>query len=159
MGGWDEEVWYSLYQMAVLRERLGQDPANVAHNYLLAYQHRPTRAEPLYALSRFYRERGQHANSHLFSSVAVKMTRPADILFLDDTVYDWRALDEYCISSYWVGNPKEGLKAADRLLKEGKLPRSERTRVEANRAFCLKKLASAAGPGRSKIIARKKRKR
>ena len=66
--------------------------------------------------------------------------RPADILFLDDSVYDWRALDEYAISAYWVGNFEEGLKANDRLLEEGKLPTSEQERVEANKSFCVEQL-------------------
>jgi glycosyltransferase involved in cell wall biosynthesis len=142
MGGWAEEVWYSLFQVAVLRERLGHDSGTVVDNYLRAYQNRPTRAEPLCALARYYRERGQLHNAHLFSSVAAKLPRPDDILFMDDTVYDWRALDEYCVSSYWVGDPKDGLDAADRLLEEGKLPASERARIEENRTFCIQKLAT-----------------
>lgn len=143
MGGWEEEVWYSLYQVAVLRERLALTPTTIVSDYLRAYQYRPIRAEPLVALARYYRERGEHYNAHLFSSVAVKLPRPADILFLDDTVYDWHALDEYCISSYWVGDPRDGLSAADRLLTEGKLPQTEQARVQANRAFCVQKLANA----------------
>ena len=138
---------------------MGQDPGTVVESYLRAYQNRPTRAEPLCALARYYRERGQHANAHLFSSVAVKVSRPADILFLDDTVYEWRALDEYCISSYWVGDPREGLKAADRLLKQGKLPQTQRARVEANRAFCLQKLANVARHEHGKSNGRKKKSR
>ena len=47
MGGWAEEVWYALYQVAVLRERLGGDFAPALEAYLRAHQYRPQRAEPL----------------------------------------------------------------------------------------------------------------
>jgi tetratricopeptide (TPR) repeat protein len=86
--GWDEEVWYSLYQAAVLRELLGQSPALVVSAFLRAYQNRPSRAEPLCALARYHREREQFAIAHVFASAAMQMNRPADILFLDDSVYD-----------------------------------------------------------------------
>ncbi len=142
MQGWDEEVWYSLYQAAVLRELLGQNSTLVVDGFLRAYQNRPTRAEPLCALARYHRERKQFAIAHLFAGAAMQMARPADILFLDDSVYDWRVLDEYSVSSYWVGQFEAALKATERLLSEGKLPSSESARVEENKAFCLQQLAS-----------------
>ena len=83
---------------------------------------------------------GEHAVAHLFASAAFDHPAPADILFLDDSVYAWRILDEYAISAYWVGKYEESLRANDRLLAEGKLPATERPRVEKNRAFCLGKL-------------------
>lgn len=144
MHGWDEEVWYSLYQVAVLRDLLHQDRSMVIDCHLRAYQQRPTRAEPLCALARYHRERGEFAIAHLFASAAMRIARPADILFLDDSVYDWRVLDEYSVASYWVGRFDDALRATDRLLCEGKLPASERERVEKNRAFCLRHLAPSS---------------
>ncbi len=144
MSGWDEEAWYSLYQVAVLRERLAQEPSLIVAAYLHAYQHRPTRAEPLCALARYHRERKQFALAHLFSSAAMQIVRPADILFLDDSVYDWRIIDEYAVSAYWLGRFGDALKAVDRLLSENKLPSSELARVEKNKAFCVQQLAVQA---------------
>jgi glycosyltransferase involved in cell wall biosynthesis len=144
LGGWAEEVWYSLYQSAILRERLKQPRATVTDSYLRAYQFRPARAEPLCELARYYRQQSQHALSHLFASVAIKTPRPDDSLFLDDSVYDWRAKDEYATSLYWVGKPKEALNLIDDLLADRHLPLSERARVKANREYCV--IATAAKP-------------
>jgi glycosyltransferase involved in cell wall biosynthesis len=139
MGGWDEEIWYSRFQIAVLHERRG-DWDRALPAYLAAFQYRPTRLEPLCELARHYRVAQEHALAHLFASAAVDRPAPGDILFLDDSVYAWRALDEYAISAYWVGKYEESLRANDRLLTEGKLPATERARIEQNRAFCLGKL-------------------
>ena len=139
MGGWAEEVWYSRYQIAVLHERRG-DWNRALPAYLGAFQYRPTRLEPLCELARHYRVAGEHAVAHLFASAAVDHPAPTDILFLDDSVYAWRILDEYAISAYWVGKYEESLRANDRLLAEGKLPATERLRIEKNRAFSVGKL-------------------
>jgi glycosyltransferase involved in cell wall biosynthesis len=152
MAGWDEEVWYSLFQIAVLRERLKHAPAEVLAAGLRAYQYRPARAEPLCQLARYYRARGEFAIAHLFAAAACRIARPTDILFVDEAVYSWRALDELAISAFYVGQREQGLAAANRLLREGKLPEAERARVQANRAFYLPS-------GGEQATAREKRKR
>ena len=58
MPGWDEETWHARYQAALLVERLGGTPADVAHAYLETWNARPVRAEPLVQLARWHRSRG-----------------------------------------------------------------------------------------------------
>lgn len=140
-GGWEEEVWYSLFQVGVLEERAGHFPRAVAA-HLEAYAKRPTRAEPLVALARLHREREQWAPAHLFAERALNTPEPDDILFLDTAAYRWRALDEYAIASFWVGEYAASLKAHDELLKNPNLPRDQRSRVERNREFCVQKLGA-----------------
>ena len=139
LGGWDEEVWHSLFQIATLYDRSG-DWEQALPAYLNAYDYRPMRLEPLYELARHYREARKFAVAHLYASAALNRPKPNDILFLDESVYAWRILDEYAVSAYWVAKFDESLCANDRLLTEGKLPDSERARVEKNREFCLGKL-------------------
>jgi len=143
MGGFPEEVWYSLFQLGVLHERRGGDFAPALAAYLRAYQYRPTRAEPLCELARHHRQRKEYALAFLFASAAVEIPRPPDIHFLDERVYDWRALDEYAIAAYYVGRYRESIQAADRLLSSGKLPTSERSRVEENRRFGVERVNTA----------------
>lgn len=140
MGGWSEEVWYSLYEVAKLSERLGDDAAVITQRYLDAYQARPSRAEPLVELARLFRERKQFALAHLFASKAKDTPRPGDILFLDAAAYDWRALDEYAVASYWVGNYRECAKSCETLLNTPALPYNHLARVTENLNFALAKL-------------------
>ncbi|MGB8339867.1 MAG: glycosyltransferase [Burkholderiales bacterium] len=135
MPGWDEETWYSLYEIGRMNERLAKPAAEVQGTYLAAYQFRPQRAEPLYQLARYHRERQEYALAYLFARQANTIPRPSDKLFVDDSVYQWRNLDELSVAASWVGAKQEGKQAIDRLIGEQHLPASERPRVEGNLRF------------------------
>lgn len=135
MGGWDEEVWFSRFQVAVLRERRGDAPTLVREAFLNAYQTRPTRAEPLCELARYHRLRGEFALAHLFAQQAAQMAKPTDGLFVDESVYAWRALDELVVSAYYVGAIEQGRRALVRLMEEARFPEHERARIAGNRQY------------------------
>jgi tetratricopeptide (TPR) repeat protein len=140
MGGWPEEVWYSLYERARLADRLSEDDdATIAH-YLRAFESRPQRAEAPCDLARSLRLRDRPAAAYPFARAASDIPRPKDILFIDDSVYAWRALDEFGVAAYYAGLYKEGLAANKRLLSGRALPKSERARVQKNLEFCREKL-------------------
>jgi glycosyltransferase involved in cell wall biosynthesis len=132
MGGWDEEVWYSLYQVGRLSETLGADCATIVQAYLAAFQNRPSRAEPLYQLARFHRARGEFALAYMFARHGAAIPRPSDTLFVEEDVYRWRLLDEVGTAGYYVGAMADGRNAILRLLAEGHIPNSDRPRIEGN---------------------------
>jgi glycosyltransferase involved in cell wall biosynthesis len=132
MGGFEEEVFYARYQLGVIAERLGEDPATVSRAYLEAYASRPTRAEPLVALARYHRLRGEYALAMLYARPAAALPKPADVLFVDAATYDWQALDEVSVSAYYAGPHDEGLAATRALLASARLPEAMRARVEDN---------------------------
>lgn len=136
MGGWAEEQWYAALQLGILHERLGQE-AKTVDAYLRAFELRPSRAEPLYELSRHYRERSKYHLGHLFAKRALEIPKPDDILFLDESVYSWRILDEFSICAFYVNDRVQGRHAVERLLSEGHLPAEHRARVEKNRDFLM----------------------
>ena len=135
MGGWEEERWFSLFQVAALEERLGAEPAAVREAYLAAYQMRPTRAEPLCELARYHRLRGEFALAHLYAQQAAAIAYPADALFVDSAVYAWRSFDELVVNAYYANALDQGRAALRRLLEERKFPASEQARIEGNKAF------------------------
>lgn len=140
MGGWDEETWYSLYQIGVLRERCGDAPYAVCAAYLRAFEFRPTRAEPLYQLARYLREKGRFALAHLYAERASKIERPSDMLFLDASVYEWKAIDELAICEYWAGECSEAAETNRYLLSSHRsIPSDDIERIKKNLAFCEEK--------------------
>jgi len=72
MAGWDEENWYSRYQLARLAAVQGHPAPDVTHAYLAAYEARPRRAEPLIALARWHRLRGEWALAYLYARAATE---------------------------------------------------------------------------------------
>lgn len=142
MGGWDEELWYARLEVAKLSARLRAPAEEVVSAYLAAYEARPSRAESLSYLATYLRESKRVVAAYPFARVALEIPRPSDRLFVDDSVYAWRAKDEFAVAAYWVGNYRDALVANEALLAGKELPASERPRIEANIGFCRSKLKS-----------------
>ena len=114
MGGWDEELWYSLYQVARLQHRLGFAWALVLDAYLRAYELRPTRVEPIYQIARFYRENGRYHLGYLFSRAVIDAPYPEDLLFIERSIYEHELKREYALCSEQVGKRDEALPQNER---------------------------------------------
>src|SRR5436189_4959586 len=109
MGGWDEEVFYSLYQVGVIRDQLGDWPQAVVA-LMSAWQFRPRRLEPVYDLAAGLRVREQYHAAHQFARLAEgldPLPMPDDILFVAPAVYRWGLLFEYSITAYWTGEMRK----------------------------------------------------
>jgi len=132
MGGFEEELWYAKYQLAVLAERLELSPAEVSRAYLEAYEARPTRCEPLVALARYHRFRSEFNLGVLYARQACRIPQPADFLFVEASCYVWQALDELSVSAYYAGPTDEGIAATRALLLKPDLPEDIRPRVTDN---------------------------
>jgi hypothetical protein len=145
MGGWAEEVWFSLYQVARLAEARGAPDAEVEMAYLVAFQNRPSRAEPLVQLARRHRMRNEWALASMFADAAAAIGRPDDTLFLDEGAYRHAALDEAAIAAYWRGNRQRSFELCWKLLDEDRVPEEMRSRIEGNAEFSAEAVATKAG--------------
>jgi len=133
MGGWDEEVFCSLYQAARML-MLGDAPweACVAA-YLTAYEFMPRRAEPLFEIGIGYARRENWASAWLFLSQAADIERPDDlILFVEEDVYAWRAKMEAAVAAYWIGRHDDAIALNHDLLSGRGLPPRQREQVIRN---------------------------
>ena len=132
-GGWEEEVYYSLFRVAICSV-LKEDPWEKIQQYFLdAYAYRPIRAEPLHQLSRLYRGAGKFNHAYLFAKQAAAIPYPKhDILFISDDVYRWQALDEFVSTAFYCHDFTDGRNAAMHLLQNNLIPESEKARIEQN---------------------------
>src|SRR3954465_13844076 len=144
LGGWDEEVYYSLYQAGVLR--IADEWPAAALALMRAWEKRPMRAEALYQLVRGLRERDLHQAAYALARRGIRIEQPDDILFVEPWVYRWGLLFEFSISAYWVGRPRSALTACDRLLKLPDLPENHREQTIKNREFCLQAVDAEGAP-------------
>jgi tetratricopeptide (TPR) repeat protein len=133
MGGWAEEVWYALFQIGVLGERLGAGDSHIVPAYLAAWQFRPSRAEPLVALAAYHRKTGdRHHLADLFARQALAIPLTSDMLFVEESAYGWAALDEAAVAAYWVGDHARSAALSQKLLSRQDVPAEHRDRIVAN---------------------------
>ncbi|GEB60770.1 tetratricopeptide repeat-containing glycosyltransferase [Streptomyces gardneri] len=142
MGGWGEEVYYSLLQSGVLRGEAGDWPSAM-DALTRAWESRPERLEACYELVARLRTKRRYRAAHAIVSAVLDGERPDDLLFMQPWVYRWGLLFEYSITAYWTRDYAASLAACDRLLALPDLPASYREQTRANRAFALGKLAEA----------------
>ncbi|BBZ40953.1 hypothetical protein MCNS_40160 [Mycobacterium conspicuum] len=145
MGGWDEEVYYSMVRLAESMAQLDWPWLVVQDAYLKAWEFRPTRAEALHAIARRYREDQRYASGHMFAQRAAQIPLPEnDVLFVGADVYAWRAMDEQAICAFWIGKPIEAFRLCRRLLALPGIPDGDRQRIASNRDFSVPALLEAA---------------
>ena len=112
-GGWEEELWYAQYQLALCQRDIGNRSGFVT-GCLAAYQRRPSRAEPLHALAQHYREQNEGVTALLFAEPAAAIPYPTnDSLFIDEFVYRTGCAEELAISGYYGVQPAQRRKGAE----------------------------------------------
>jgi tetratricopeptide (TPR) repeat protein len=144
MGGWVEEVYFSKYQVAVLKERSGAPYSDVVAAYLDACDCRPARAEAPCELARYFRFHQRWNLARHFAQIAASLPVPNDALFIERAVHDWRAKDELSIAAFWCGDYAQSAALCRELLAGPHLPAAERQRVQKNLEFALPHLAKKA---------------
>ena len=154
MGGWAEEVWYSLCRIAVLKQQLNAGWPEVMSAYLAAYNVHPKRAEPLFHIGYFYQVQKQYALAHLFFEQAMAIPFPrTDLLYVEQQVYDFLLPIEYAVACFYVGRHREAIETANRLLQNRTLTSELVDKVILNRSFSLEALF----PRRTVEVARSSR--
>ena len=138
-GGWQEEVYYSMYKIGMGHKTLG-DEVSMLHSFIQAYNYYPSRIEPIYELSSYYREKGMYYSGYMFARMACNINFPIeDKLFVGKDVYDFKRWDELSICAYWVGNYQESKEVSNFLLEQNKVPEEHLQRVKENLKFAEEK--------------------
>ncbi|PJD96764.1 MAG: glycosyl transferase family 2 [Parachlamydia sp.] len=140
MGGWDQEIYWSKLQIALLQELLNKDPETIVEGYRQAYLYRPSRAEPLYRLANYYRRNEQYQAGYEIANQGLHIKDSSDTLFVEHWIYDYGLLLEFSICAYWVEKYQESLLASNLLLTDSTLPNHVLTCVKANLGWIHLKL-------------------
>lgn len=147
LGGWREEVYYSIFRVAICKMLQNKPWPEVQDTFLQAWNFKPDRAEPLHQLARIHRLNGNPHLGYLFSKIATDIRYPSgDILFISEEVYEWAVLDEFGSTAYYVGDYENGRKACKILvdkINKGTVPEEHRERIKNNLRFYEEALQKA----------------
>lgn len=139
MGDNREEIFWSFIKMAKIQEHLNMPLQTVEASYELAFACCPNRAESLYYLGSYYRLKTENDKSTRILNVALTIPPPKDAFYVEHWIYEWAALFEYSVTTYWSGFYKESLEACDKILALVSVPQHIREQTLRNRNFALDK--------------------
>lgn len=132
LGGWQEEVYFSLYQSAKLMEGLSYDQDEILKTYQSATDLIPSRIEAMHGASRYCRLHGLNDAGYQFAKIGLGKPLPSDSLFAEPWIYDFGLADEFCVNAYWVGRHDEAISVGLDLLQNAKVPEHDRARITQN---------------------------
>lgn len=144
LGGWDQEVFISLLQIAKIHSLLDKPSEEVTNSFYKAYMYRPARAESLYWLANYFRSKEDYFSAYLVAKQGLTIPLSDDLLFVDHWVYEYGLLLEYSISTYWIGRYSDA-KLASCLLLSKNIPQNIRDCVNKNLQFINEKISLTAG--------------
>lgn len=131
--GFVEEAWMALFRIAQMHMRTPSQEAFVPVACFRAWQARTSRAEPLFALARWYRQRGDYNVAlMLIKQVSIISVPETDRLGVDKTVHagGWQCLDELSLALYRTGNSQAALAICTQAIKSA--PQPEHARLLQN---------------------------
>jgi tetratricopeptide (TPR) repeat protein len=138
IGGWYEEVWFSMYSIGNCYKSMG-DYVHAIHFWLEAYNFFPTRIENLYEIITYYRQCGKNNLAYQFYVIAANernKIKVYDYLFLKKEIYDCKLDYELTIIGYYTNvNVKTLSKTCMKVLAYPHLDESSYKNVFSNYKF------------------------
>ena len=138
IGGWEEEVYYSMLRKAMCLKQIKEDFPIL--EFVEAHEFRPSRPEAIYEIIKYYRENRCYDTAYSLCKRQINKPKSQDILFIDKSIYDYKFIDELAVCSYWVGEYEERLLLNRQLLENPYLPGIFKERIENNKKFAESKM-------------------
>jgi glycosyltransferase involved in cell wall biosynthesis len=132
LGGWDEEVWNSQLNYAHCLKDVG-DEAGFVKEIMVAHNMRPSRAEALYDLSHYYRNKGMNAVGAMVAKNAMDIPYPSDALFVSHYAHTVGPREEFSICGFYQNETrKEAFKVCSKLSLDATIPPHSREMAKVN---------------------------
>jgi glycosyltransferase involved in cell wall biosynthesis len=132
-GTWPEETWFAQYQLARMSQFLELEATLIHSEFLLAHEMRPWRAEPLFELAHYFRERNAHAVALVYAAAAAELPFPKqDQIFVLKDYYAWMCRDEHAFLLAKNRQRDRAIAIWRELLAGSAVPEAHRPRVQRN---------------------------
>lgn len=123
--GYSEEIYYSQFRIGAIMKAL-EMPWSETHQALLkAYSIDPIRGESIKMIIDYYLQVNEWHNAYLYSKFAKlnfhkKSPYPKRLLFVDQTLYEWKFLESHAATSFYTGRMEEAKSSYQEILKISK---------------------------------------
>ena len=124
MGGFDEEVFWSLLLKGKLQQKLKMAANIVIESFFNAYQYRPTRAEPLYYLVALYMDIKNYEFASTLVKKALSIPIPYEATTVEVWIYEYGLAYALASAAYLTARYSEALDVCNELLANAKMPKS-----------------------------------
>lgn len=123
--GFEEECWYSFYRMGQCYENM-KDYPKMVYWYMKAINRRPHRIEPYVRMGKVFifteGELSYHNGCKLIKDGLGAARPEIDVLFVEDSMYDFEPWFALAVGSYYCGKITEGRAACNKVLASAKAP-------------------------------------
>jgi len=137
MGGWPEEVYYAMLQVAYCMFMAQQSFAKFSGYLLEAYHFRPIRMEALYLFVAYARNAKKYLLGYSMGRPACDNPYPErDVLFIDRGIHEFRLVEEVSICAFFLGKYLDCLVLNRQLLKAPNQPPEFKQKVELRINLC-----------------------
>jgi glycosyltransferase involved in cell wall biosynthesis len=122
MGGWDQEVYYSLYSIGRIQRELEMPPKMVLESFYKAYRYRPTRAEPLFWIANYYIEIKDYDLAYDVLNKAIAIPLSKDAMMVEQKIYEYILAWMLADCTFSLGKFEESCSSYEKVLKNPGLP-------------------------------------
>jgi glycosyltransferase involved in cell wall biosynthesis len=150
LGGWEEEVYISMYWVAKMMTTQNEkySESEIIDAYLKAWEYRPTRLEALYHLVKYLGTKKRYGLGLVFASTSLRTPPCNDVLFVESEIWEWRMTDEYSVLCYYNGHAAEAYRTTKMLMESeiyNKIPAGDQERISKNMEFYNKAMNQNTG--------------
>lgn len=138
LGGWNEEVYMSLYEAARIKEILKYPSEDIIQTYLKASEYCADRIEALHGAARVCRMSDKMNQAYIIGKHAKSLNKKINGLFVQEWIWDWGIDDEFSLACYWTNRFEEGYEIIRRLIYAA--PEDQRERLTKGIKFFESKI-------------------
>jgi glycosyltransferase involved in cell wall biosynthesis len=121
MGGWDQEVFFSLYSIGLIQRILKMPPQIFIDSFYKAFHFRPTRAEPLFWIGEHYYARKDFELAYDILERAVSIPISKDAMLVEYDIYEKWLPWIYADCAYQLKKYEETARIYEKLLRKPNL--------------------------------------
>jgi glycosyltransferase involved in cell wall biosynthesis len=136
LGGWGEEIHYSLFTIVRCKIMLEKPFEEILEDMYRAYFYHPKSAESIYEVLKYCRIKKYYNIGYYLGRLAMQINKPKDdVLFVRKAIYQYQILDELSMCAYYIGKYKEAYELGSKIIVEDLYPVWERERLLNNYEF------------------------